>query len=637
MPERTKWACSHLNPGHDLMAHREVHELKSVTIRFAGDSGDGMQLTGNRFTDTAALIGNDVATFPDYPAEIRAPAGSLPGVSGFQVQFSSRDIYTPGDAPDVLVAMNPAALKRNLKDLVPGGVVFVNEDAFTKSNLKLAGYEVSPLEDETLTDYRVFKVPMSSITLETVKPLGMGKKEGERCKNFFALGLLYFVYDRPLDATLAWIEGKFGKTPALVEANTSALKAGYNYGDTIEAFQTAYKVKKAKLDPGTYRSMSGNLATAYGMMVAADKAGRTLFYGSYPITPASDILHELSRHREFGVKTFQAEDEIAAMGATIGAAFAGAVAVTGTSGPGVALKTEAIGLAVMTELPMVIVNVQRGGPSTGLPTKTEQADLFQAVLGRNGEAPLPVLAPRSPDDCFDVAIEAVRIAIRYRTPVIMLSDGYIANGAEPWLIPDLDAIEPIEMNLLTREQLGDEPHLPYKRDEQTLARNWAIAGEPGLQHRVGGLEKDYLTGNVSYDPENHERMIKVRAEKVQRVAQDYAPLKVEGPDSGPLLILGWGSTYGAITSAGEKMREEGIPVANLSIRHLFPFHRGLEATLRRYDKVLVPELNNGQLTFLLRAQYLMEVESMTKIQGLPFKVAEIIEKSKQLLSTEKAH
>ncbi len=618
------------------MAQRDVQELKSVTIRFAGDSGDGMQLTGNRFTDTAALIGNDVATFPDYPAEIRAPAGSLPGVSGFQVQFSSRDIYTPGDAPDVLVAMNPAALQRNLKELVPGGALFVNEDAFTKSNLKLAGYEENPLEDGSLTDYRLFKVPMSTITLETVKPLGMGKKEGERCKNFFALGLLYFVYDRPLEPTMEWIEGKFGKSPDLVEANTAALKAGYNYGDTIEAFQTAYKVDKAQLAPGTYRSMNGNLATAYGMIVAAQKAGRPLFYGSYPITPASDILHELSRQRGFGVKTFQAEDEIAAMGSTIGAAFGGAIAVTGTSGPGVALKSEAIGLAIMAELPMVIVNVQRGGPSTGLPTKTEQADLFQAVLGRNGEAPLPVLASRSPDDCFDVAIEAVRMAVKYRTPVIMLSDGYIANGAEPWLVPDLDTIEPIEMDFLTREGLGDEPHLPYKRDEQTLARNWAIPGEPGLEHRVGGLEKDYLTGNVSYDPENHERMIQVRAEKVQRVAQDYGPLQVQGPDSGPLLILGWGSSYGAITSAGEFMREDGIPVANLSIRHLFPFHRELEATMRRYDKVLVPELNCGQLSHLLRAEYLIEVESLTKVRGLPFKVVEIIEKSKQLLSTEKA-
>jgi 2-oxoglutarate/2-oxoacid ferredoxin oxidoreductase subunit alpha len=619
------------------MAQREVQELKSVTIRFAGDSGDGMQLTGNRFTDTAALIGNDIATFPDYPAEIRAPAGSLAGVSGFQLQFSSRDIYTPGDTPDVLVAMNPAALKRNLGELAPGGALFVNGDAFTKANLKLAGYEVSPLEDDSLADYRLFKVPMSTITLETVKPMGMGKKEGERCKNFFALGLLYFVYDRSLDATTRWIESKFAKSPDLVEANTSALKAGYNYGDTIEAFQTAYKVGKAQLTPGTYRSMNGNMATALGMIVAAEKAGRPLFYGSYPITPASDILHELSRHRGFGVKTFQAEDEIAAMGATIGAAFAGAIAVTGTSGPGVALKSEAIGLAIMTELPMVIVNVQRGGPSTGLPTKTEQADLFQAVLGRNGEAPMPVIASRSPDDCFDVAIEAVRIAIKYRTPVMMLSDGYIANGAEPWLVPDLATIEPIDVDLLTREKLDGQPHLPYKRDEDSLARNWAIAGEPGLEHRVGGLEKDYLTGNVSYDPENHERMIQVRADKVDLLAQDFAPLTVEGPDSGPLLVLGWGSTYGAITSAGEAMREDGIPVANLSIRHLFPFHRELEATLRRYDTVLIPELNGGQLAHLLRAQYLMPVESLTKMQGLPFKVREIIEKSKQLLSTEKAH
>jgi 2-oxoglutarate ferredoxin oxidoreductase subunit alpha len=617
------------------MTERTVHQLESVTIRFAGDSGDGMQLTGSRFTDTAALIGNDVATFPDFPAEIRAPAGSLPGVSGFQVQFSSRDIHTPGDRPDVLVAMNPAALKTNLGDLPADGTVFVNEDAFTPANLKLASYAESPLDDGTLDGYRVFKVPMSSMTVTAVEELGLGRKAAERCKNFFALGMLYFLYERPIEPTVKWIESKFAKAPDLAKANVLAMKAGHNFADTLEAFQEVYRVEKAQLPPGTYRSVNGNLATAFGLAVAAHKTGNQLFYGSYPITPASDILHELSRMRAYNVKTFQAEDEIAAMGVTIGAAYSGAVAVTGTSGPGVALKSEAMGLAVMTELPMVIVNVQRGGPSTGLPTKTEQADLFQAVFGRNGECPMPVLAARSPADCFDVAIEAVRMAIRYMTPVMMLTDGYVANGAEPWRIPDIDSIEPIEMKFLTQDDVGEEGYLAYKRDPETLGRNWAIPGTPGLMHRIGGLEKDHLTGNVCYVPENHFEMVKTRAEKVERVAQDYPPLKVDGPEEGPLLILGWGSTHGSIVSACEKLRAKDLPVANLNLRHLNPLPPDLGDVLERYEKILVPELNLGQLAFILRARYLREVESLPKVMGQPFKLDEIMSRAEELLGTVK--
>jgi len=613
------------------MTERVVQELESVCIRFAGDSGDGMQLTGTRFTDTAALIGNDVATFPDYPAEIRAPAGSLPGVSGFQVQFSARDIHTPGDRPDVLVAMNPAALKTNLKDLPAGGTLFVDEDAFTPANLKMAGYEENPLHDHTLDDYRKFDVKMTSMTLEAVSDVGLGKKAAGRCKNFFALGMLFFLYERSIDATVEWIEAKFGKTPDLVRANVLALKAGYNFADTLEAFQEVYRIKKAKLPAGTYRSVNGNLATAYGCAVAAHKANLPLFYASYPITPASDILHELSRLKAFNVRTFQAEDEIAAMGATIGAAFAGAVSVTGTSGPGVALKSEALGLAVMTELPMLIVNVQRGGPSTGLPTKTEQADLFQAILGRNGECPMPVIAPQSPADCFDTAVEALRIALRYMTPVMMLSDGYVANGAEPWKIPNLDDIEEIPVEFTTPETLDGKPFHPYERDEETMGRRWAVPGTPELMHRIGGLEKDALTGNVNYVPENHFEMVKTRAAKVDRVAQDYPETAVVGPDSGPLLVLGWGSTYGSITGACEQMRERGLPIANCHLRHLFPLPKDLKDVMDRYETVLVPELNMGQLAFFLRAYYLREVVSMPKVMGQPFKLSEITAKAEELL------
>ena len=618
------------------MTERVVQELESVCIRFAGDSGDGMQLTGSRFTDTAALIGNDVATFPDYPAEIRAPAGSLPGVSGFQVQFSARDIHTPGDRPDVLVAMNPAALKTNIKDLPLGGTLFVDEDAFTPANLKMAGYEEDPLHDGSLADYRKFEVKMTSMTLEAVSEVGLGKKAAARCKNFFALGMLYFLYERPVDPTVEWIEAKFAKTPDLVRANMLALKAGYNFADTLEAFQEVYRIKKATLPPGTYRSVNGNLATAYGCVVAAHKAKLPLFYGSYPITPASDILHELSRMKAFDVRTFQAEDEIAAMGATIGAAFAGNAAVTGTSGPGVALKSEAMGLAVMTELPMLIVNVQRGGPSTGLPTKTEQADLFQAVFGRNGECPMPVIAPRSPADCFDTAIEGMRIALRHMTPVMMLSDGYVANGAEPWRIPDLSEIEDIPVEFTTRETLGDAPFYPYERDEHTMGRRWAIPGTPELMHRIGGLEKDALTGNVNYVPENHFEMVRTRQEKVDRVALDYPAMQVQGPDKGPLLILGWGSTYGSITGACEQMRERGLSVANAHLRHIYPLPNDLKDVLDRYETILVPELNMGQLAFVLRGTYLRDVVSMPKVMGQPFKLSEITAKAEELLGATSA-
>ncbi|RKZ13627.1 2-oxoglutarate ferredoxin oxidoreductase subunit alpha [bacterium] len=617
------------------MTERVVKQLESVTIRFAGDSGDGMQLTGSRFTDTAAVIGNDVATFPDFPAEIRAPAGSLPGVSGFQVQFSSRDIHTPGDRPDVLVAMNPAALKVNLKELPRNGTLLVNEDAFTAANLKLAKYTENPLEDSTLEGYRVFKIPMSSMTVAAVAEVGLGRKAAERCKNFFALGLLYFLYQRQLDETSDWIKDKFAKAPDLAQANILAMKAGHNFADTLEAFQEVYQIDKAPLTPGTYRSVNGNLATAYGLVVAAHKTGQQLFYGSYPITPASDILHELSRLRAYNVKTFQAEDEIAAMGSTVGAAYAGAIAVTGTSGPGVALKTEAIGLAVITELPMVIVNVQRGGPSTGLPTKTEQADLFQAIMGRNGECPLPVLAARSPADCFEVAIEAVRIAVRYMTPVMVLTDGFVANGAEPWRIPDIESIDPIEVKFTQPEDVGEEGFLPYERDPETLGRHWAIPGTPELMHRIGGLEKDHLTGEVNYVPENHFEMIKTRAEKVDRVAQDYPALKVDGPEEGPLLILGWGSTHGSIVSACERLRTDGHPVANLNLRHLNPLPRDLGDVLARYEKVLIPELNLGQLAFILRSHYLRDFHSLPKVMGQPFKLDEIMARAEELLGAVK--
>jgi 2-oxoglutarate ferredoxin oxidoreductase subunit alpha len=610
------------------MVQRIVEERESVTIRFAADSGDGMQLTGSRFTDTAALIGNDIATFPDFPAEIRAPAGSLPGVSGFQVQFASKDIHTPGDRPDVMVAMNPAALKVNLGDLPEGGDLFVNSDAFNRQNLRLAGYETNPLEDGSLSKYRVFPLPMTSLTVRAVDGLGLNQRQAERCKNFFALGVMYFLYERKLESTVKWIEEKFGKTPDLCEANKRALHAGYNYADTLELFSRTFRVRKALLPKGEYRSISGNEALALGFVTAARKAGRTLFYGSYPITPASDILHELSRHRAFDVRTFQAEDEIAAIGAVIGAAFGGAIGVTGTSGPGIALKSEAMGLAVMTELPLVVVDVQRGGPSTGLPTKTEQADLLQVLHGRNGECPLPVLAAKSPADCFDTALECVRIAVKYMTPVVMLSDGYLANGAEPWRFPNVDDIPEIPVPFAT----DPETYQPYRRDPQTLARPWALPGTKGLEHRIGGLEKSDQTGNVSYDPENHAKMVALRAEKVARVAQDIPPTEVMGEPKGDLLIIGWGGTHGVITSTVENLLDNGFFVGQVHLRHLNPFPPDLGDILKRYRKVLVPELNLGQLRLLLRARYLVDAEGLNKVAGQPFKVDEILGKAVSMLA-----
>ena len=608
---------------------RDVEEVETVTIRFAGDSGDGMQLTGTQFTNTSAIVGNDISTLPDFPAEIRAPAGSLPGVSGFQLNFSSRDIRTPGDQPNVLVAMNPAALKVNLPDLEDGGTIIVNTDEFNKENLKKANYESNPLEDDSLRGYRVHKLPITTVNIRALQEAGvkLSRKEMDRCKNFFALGLLYWLYDRPMEPTLEWIGAKFKKNPEVVRANEVALKTGYNFADTTEVFTTHYKVKKAVIAPGKYRKITGNEATAIGFVTAAELAGRPLFYGSYPITPASDILHELSRHKNFGVKTFQAEDEIAAVCAAIGASFAGHVGVTGTSGPGVALKQEAIGLAVMTELPLVIINVQRGGPSTGLPTKTEQADLFQAVWGRNGECPAIVVAPASPADCFTMALEAVRLAYRYMSPVFYLSDGYLANGAEPWLVPEIEDLPKIEV------KFADDPatFMPYARDEETLARPYALPGTPGLEHRIGGIEKQHLTGNVNYDPENHHFMVMMRQAKVDRAAQDFPEVEVFGEKSGKVLVLGWGSTYGSITSAVEKLRAEGKPVSSAHLRYLNPFPSNLGEVLRSFERVIIPEMNLGQLATMIRAKYLVDAVPFSKVKGRPFQIREIVRKVEEYL------
>ncbi|MBV8857181.1 MAG: 2-oxoacid:acceptor oxidoreductase subunit alpha [Acidobacteria bacterium] len=608
---------------------RDVEEVETVTIRFAGDSGDGMQLTGTQFTNTSAIVGNDISTLPDFPAEIRAPAGSLPGVSGFQLNFSSRDIRTPGDQPNVLVAMNPAALKVNLPDLEDGGTLLVNTDEFNKENLKKANYASNPLEDDTLKGYRVHRLPISTVNIRALQEAGvkLSRKEMDRCKNFFALGILYWLYDRPMEPTLEWIRSKFKKNEEVMRANEVALKTGYNFADTTEVFTTHYKVKKAATAPGKYRKITGNEATAIGFITAAELAGRPLFYGSYPITPASDILHELARHKNFGVKTFQAEDEIAAVCAAIGASFTGHVGLTGTSGPGVALKQEAIGLAVMTELPLVIVNVQRGGPSTGLPTKTEQADLFQAVWGRNGECPAIVIAPATPAECFSMAIEAVRLAYRYMTPVFYLSDGYLANGAEPWLVPEIEDLPKIDV------RFADDPanFMPYARDEETLARPYALPGTPGLEHRIGGIEKQHLTGNVNYDPENHHFMVLMRQAKVDRAAQDIPAVEVYGDPTGKVLVLGWGSTYGSITSAVEKLRAEGKSVSSAHLRHLNPFPSNLGDVLRSFERVIVPEMNLGQLCTMIRAKYLVDAVPFSKVKGRPFQIREIAKKVEEYL------
>ncbi|QUW01314.1 2-oxoacid:acceptor oxidoreductase subunit alpha [Chloracidobacterium sp. MS 40/45] len=605
----------------------KVQEVTSVTVRFAGDSGDGMQLTGTQFTNTAALLGNDISTLPDFPAEIRAPQGSLPGVSGFQVNFSSMDIRTPGDEPDVLVAMNPAALKVNLPDLHEGGILIVNENEFIKSNLDKAGYTSNPLTDGSLKGYRLISIPITDLTYNALADMDMTKRNKERCKNFFALGIVFALFDRPLEPTYQWIEQKFGAKPEIAEANRRTLKAGYDYADTTEIFTTHYRVRKASLPPGKYRKITGNEATALGFVAASELTGRPLFYGSYPITPASDILHELSRLKNFGIKSFQAEDEIAAMGAAIGAAFAGHIGLTGTSGPGVCLKSEAIGLAVMTELPVVIINVQRGGPSTGLPTKTEQSDLLQALYGRNGECPVAVVAPSSPSDCFNMAVEAVRLAVTFMTPVFYLSDGYIANGAEPWKIPQLSELPPMKQ-VLRQDPTG---FLPYERDEQTLARPWAVPGTPGLEHRIGGLEKQHRTGNVSYDPANHDFMVRLRAEKIARIANFIPDLAVEGDPEGDLLVLGWGGTYGAIATATEELRRQGYRVSNAHLRYLNPFPRNLGDVLKRFKRVAVAELNLGQLNLLIRGMFLVDSVSINKVAGKPFKISELITRCKALL------
>jgi 2-oxoglutarate/2-oxoacid ferredoxin oxidoreductase subunit alpha len=605
-----------------------IEELETVTIRFAGDSGDGMQLTGTQFTNTAAVLGNDISTLPDFPAEIRAPAGSLPGVSGFQLNFSSRDIRTPGDEPNVLVAMNPAALRVNLADLEDGGILIVNTDAFNENNLKKAGYTTNPLEDGSLAGFRLFKIAITTANRAALRgEVNLTAKEIDRCKNFWALGLMYWLYDRPLEPTIRWIDEKFAKKlPEVAKANMTALKAGFAYADAAELFTTHYRVKRAAITPGKYRKITGNEATALGFVAASVLAKRPLFYGSYPITPASDILQELSIRKNFGVKTFQAEDEIAAVCAAIGASFAGHIGITGTSGPGLALKSEAIGLAVMTELPLVIINVQRGGPSTGLPTKTEQADLLQAMFGRNGECPVAIVAPATPADCFHMAIEACRIATRHMLPVIYLSDGYLGNGAEPWRLPVIDELPKFEVKFHT-EANG---FAPYLRDPETLARPWSVPGTPGLEHRIGGIEKQDITGNVSYDPENHMHMVKTRQEKVERIADDIPLLEVFGQSQGRLLVIGWGSTYGSITSAVEEMQNEGRSVSSIHLRHLNPFPKNLGDIIGRFDRVLVPELNMGQLTMLLRARYLVPAVSYPKVKGKPFKISELTAKIKEV-------
>ncbi|MFL6250254.1 MAG: 2-oxoacid:acceptor oxidoreductase subunit alpha [Actinomycetes bacterium] len=601
---------------------KPVQVLDRVTIRFAGDSGDGMQLTGDRFTSETAAFGNDLSTLPDFPAEIRAPAGSIPGVSGFQLHFADHDILTPGDAPDVLVAMNPAALKANLGDLPKGATLIVNTDAFTPRNLDKAGYASNPLEDGSLADHQVHEVALTSMTLEALKEFDISKKEAERAKNMFALGLMSWLYHRPTEATVAFLEKKFAARPLIAKANVTAFKAGWNFGETTEAFAVSYEVKPARLRPGTYRNISGNLALAYGLIAASRLSGLPLFLGAYPITPASDILHELSRHKAFGVRTFQAEDEIAGVGAALGAAFGGSLGVTTSSGPGVALKAETIGLAVSLELPLLVIDIQRSGPSTGMPTKTEQADLLQVLYGRNGEAPVPVVAACTPSDCFSAAVEAARIALKYRTPVVLLSDGYLANGSEPWLLPDVASLPDISVPFAT-EPNHEGDFWPYLRDEATLARPWAVPGTPGLEHRIGGLEKADGTGNISYDPENHDRMINLRAAKVAGIANDIPRLEVDHQDGSRLLVLGWGSTYGPIGAAMRRVRASGARVSVAHLRHLNPFPANLGEVLGNYDKVLIPEMNLGQLRMLVRARYLVDAVGYNKVRGLPFKAEEL--------------
>jgi 2-oxoglutarate/2-oxoacid ferredoxin oxidoreductase subunit alpha len=609
------------------MSQKTIENVDEVTIRFAGDSGDGMQLTGTQFTNTTAILGNDLSTLPDYPAEIRAPAGTLFGVSGFQIHFGSTEIHTPGDHCDVLVAMNPAALKVNVGSLVGGGAIIVNTDGFNDKNLKLAGYTQNPLKDGSLEKFQVYEVDISKLTALALQDLNISSKFVDRSKNFFALGMMYWMYGRPLETTIEWLKGKFKDKPDILEANIRVLKAGWNFSETTEIFSVRYDVAPAKLAPGRYRNITGNQAVAWGFMAAAKKANLELFLGSYPITPASDILHELSLFKSHGVKTFQAEDEIAGISSAIGASFGGALAITTTSGPGVALKTEAIGLAVMVELPLVICNVQRGGPSTGLPTKTEQADLLQAIYGRNGEAPVPVIAAATPSDCFGAAFEASHLALKYMTPVLLLTDGYLANGSEPWLIPDFDKMPDISPKFTT----NPEGFMPYSRDEKTLARPWAIPGTPGLEHRIGGLEKQNITGNVNYEPDNHDLMIRLRAEKIQRIANDLPLAKVEGDEEGELLVVGWGGTYGAIRTAVESQRKKGHSVSHLHIRYLFPFQKNLGEVLGRFKKILVPEINLGQLIKILRSEFLIPAKGFNRVRGLPFRSVELEQEIEETL------
>jgi len=613
---------------------KQVRRLERVIIRFAGDSGDGMQLTGDRFTQESAAFGNDLSTLPNFPAEIRAPQGTLPGVSSFQVHFADHDILTPGDAPDVLVAMNPAALRANLADLPKGATIVVDTHDFTTRNLAKADYSDNPLEDDRLAEYAVHALDLTGMTVEAVKEFGLSRKDAARAKNMFALGLLSWLYGRPTESTIAFLQKRFAKVPDIRDANVAAYRAGWNFGETTESFAVSYEIKPAPMPSGRYRNITGNLALAYGLITGGVRSGLQLFLGSYPITPASDILHELSKHKAFGVTTFQAEDEIAGIGAAIGASFSGSLGVTTTSGPGIALKSESIGLAVMTELPLLVVDVQRGGPSTGLPTKTEQADLLQAMFGRNGEAPLPIVAPRSPGDCFDTALEAVRIAVTYRTPVMLLSDGNLANGSEPWRIPELTELPEIDPafatapnHLVSGTSEDDKPEFwPYLRNEETLARPWAIPGTPGLEHRIGGLEKSDGNGNISYEPANHDFMVRTRAAKVEGIADSLAPLEVDDPHGlSKVLVLGWGSTYGPIGAAVRRVRAAGYQVAQVHLRHLNPFPRDLGEVLRRYDKILIPEMNLGQLALLVRARYLVDAVGYNHVRGLPLKAAELAE------------
>lgn len=615
--------------------NRKEEVLQDVVIKFAGDSGDGMQLTGSQFTNNTALLGIDLATFPDFPAEIRAPQGTLPGVSGYQLRFSSNQIFTPGDECDVLVAMNAAALKSNLKGLKKGGKIIVNTEGFDSKNLRLANYPdgINPLEDNSLDNYTVIKIDVTKMTREALKDFTLGTKEKDRAKNMFVLGFLYWMYNRDLESTTKFLKDKFGKKPEIFESNLKVLQAGYHFGDTTETFTTTYRVEKAKMAPGVYRSIMGNQALAYGLIAASRKSGLPLFLGSYPITPASDILHELSRHKSFGVRTFQAEDEIAGITSAIGAAYGGALGVTTTSGPGLALKAEAMGLAVMLEIPLLICDIQRGGPSTGLPTKTEQSDLLQAYYGRNGECPMPVIAASTPSDCFAAVYEAVRIAVQHMTPVIFLSDGYIANGAEPWRFPKSEDLPPIEVKFKTELGADEQTFQPYLRDEK-LVRPWAIPGTPGLEHRIGGLEKQNITGNVSYDPENHQLMVKIREEKITRIADHIPQQRLDsGPDRGDLLVLGWGSTYGAIKSAVGELQKEGYKVSHAHLRYLRPFPANLGEIIRSFKHVLIPEINNGQLIRIIRDQFLVNASGYNKVMGIPITRTELVMKIREMLGS----